>query len=277
MAESPYPIFLIDDIPHKECSQCHEIKPTTEYHKFSNVKSGIKAMCKVCCKEFKRLAYEGYKPKISEYRAANKEDISRKQREKNKLLEPEIIEKRNKRQRERYEENHEERLSKKREYERNNREKIREIDRNYRRKRREDPEYRLRQSIRSSVRKAFDRYSKNGKIKTCEQYGIDFEGIFNRIGVRPGSGKDWHLDHIIPMSKFDFDNPEHVRLAHSPENLQWLGAYENDSKSDSYTLQIFLSPVLINILKIIGRYEEACLECFVTTNHEIEKESQNAT
>jgi hypothetical protein len=273
MAETKYPIFIIDDIPHKECSQCHEIKATTDYHKTIRTSQGIHARCKVCCKEFKRLAYEGYKPKISEYNKENREEINKKQNKRR-------VNRRdsdNKNQRRRYKENHEERLAKKREYEKKNKEKIRETARNYRRKRREDPTYRLRQTIRSSVRKAFDRYSKNGKIKTCEQYGIDFEGIFNRIGVRPGSGKDWHLDHIIPMSKFDFDNPEHVRLAHSPENLQWLGAYENDSKSNSYTFQIFDSPVLINILKIIGRYEEACLECFGTTNHEIEKESQNAT
>lgn len=275
MAETKYPIFLIDDIPHKECSQCHEIKATTDYHKTIRTSQGIHARCKVCCKEFKRLAYEGYKPKISEYNKENREDRNKKQnirriRYKNYT---------NENRRKIYEENHDDKLAKKREYEQNNIEKIREQAKLNRRKRIQDPKFRLRQSVRSSVNKAFKRYSKNGKIKTCKQYGIDFEGIFNRIGVRPGSGKDWHLDHIIPMSKFDFDNPEHVRLAHSPENLQWLGAYENDSKSNSYTLQIFLSPVLINILKIIGRYEEACLECFGTTNHEIgiEKESQNAT
>lgn len=119
-----------------------------------------------------------------------------------------------------------------------------------------DPKYRLRGLIKSSLREAFKLYSKNGKTKTSKQYGIDVEQIYNNIGPRPGSGKDWHLDHIIPVSIFNLDDPEHVKLAYSYINLRWLKSDINIKKSDKITDDVYKNKKLIEILKYIGYYEQ---------------------
>lgn len=63
------------------------------------------------------------------------------------------------------------------------------------------------------------------------EYGIDFEAIRLKLGARPSDGKQYHLDHIIPCTEWDFSNPEEVRRCFSPENLQWLPAEENLKKA----------------------------------------------
>lgn len=82
--------------------------------------------------------------------------------------------------------------------------------------------------LRNRILAGFRRFSKHGKTETCKEYGIDFEEIYNKIGPKP-DGK-YHLDHIIPVSLFNFDIKEHVRLAHCPENLRWITQTENLKK-----------------------------------------------
>lgn len=115
-------------------------------------------------------------------------------------------------------------------YVKRNSEKLREYRREYYANRREtDFGYRFTKNLRRSIRYGFREYSKTGKTRSCAEYGIDFAAIFEKVGPAP---EGCHLDHIIPMLCFDFDNPEHIRLAYHPNNLQWLPEKENCSKSD---------------------------------------------
>ena len=50
---------------------------------------------------------------------------------------------------------------------------------------------------------------------------------------------DHHIDHILPVSAFDFTNEEHVKLCWLPENLQWLEKSENLSKGDKHNKKEF--------------------------------------
>jgi DNA modification methylase len=65
------------------------------------------------------------------------------------------------------------------------------------------------------------------------KYGIDFKAIAEHLGPCPGFRSEWHVDHIVPLSKFDFRNPEDVRKAFAPENHQWLLAKDNLEKQDT--------------------------------------------
>lgn len=280
MRKKGYDVVIIDGLEYKECSECHEIKPLNYIYE-RGVKKGYREKCYDCRKEESKLRYSSLsdekklekiqrdkkrydekRPEIleqkKEYGAKNKEKISKRNKQR-RIDNKEKIAKSNKNWRE------------------NNKEYIRHSHRQYYHKTKTDQRKLVRSRLGSRLRQAFLYYSKNGKVMSSKKYGIDFDAIFKNIGDCPGDTKLYSLDHIIPMAKFDLDNQEHVKLSHVPENIQWMLMSENLDKRDHFTKQIFLSPVLINILKIIGRYEEACLECFGTTNHEIEKESQNAT
>lgn len=93
-----------------------------------------------------------------------------------------------------------------------------------------DPVFRIKMRLRHRLREAFKRFSKNGKVGISKDYGIDYEAIFNHIGPCPGNLKDYHIDHIRPLSLFDFDDLEQVKRAFAPENHQWLRKEENLAK-----------------------------------------------
>ena len=112
-----------------------------------------------------------------------------------------------------------------------------------------DPYYRLVYNIRSLIRTSIKEYSLYGKKLTCKEYGINFKEIYTKLGPKPAV--DYHLDHIIPISKFNLDNKEHVKLAHLPCNLRWLSSTENIQKRDKIIIELF-TPELFEIAKIIG-------------------------
>lgn len=79
--------------------------------------------------------------------------------------------------------------------------------------------------------------SKGGK-KTTDMLGCDIahlrhylEEQFNRVMSWGNYGTYWHVDHIEPLSKFDFQNPEHMKRAFHYRNLRPLVAVENLRKS----------------------------------------------
>ena len=88
--------------------------------------------------------------------------------------------------------------------------------------------------LRGKVRQAFIRYTKTGKIMASSKYGIDYKGIIEHLGPHPNTlgieGK-FHVDHIIPVSAFDLNDLEQVKIAFAPSNHQWLTAHENQIKA----------------------------------------------
>lgn len=114
-----------------------------------------------------------------------------------------------------------------------------------------DEEYRFTHNLRRLIRYGLTTYSTKGKTKSCAEYGIDFGEIYAKLGPRPTDKH--HLDHIIPISLFQLDIPEHVKLANSTENLQWLEGSDNLLKSDNIPYdKIYCSLKLQIIAKKIG-------------------------
>jgi hypothetical protein len=70
-----------------------------------------------------------------------------------------------------------------------------------------------------------------GKIQPSRKYGIDYQAIFAHLGPCPGERNAFHIDHIIPLVLFDFDDPKQVAAAFAPENHQWLSVDANLSKN----------------------------------------------
>ncbi len=117
-------------------------------------------------------------------------------------------------------------------YENNKEAKI-EYTRIYQNKRyREDEGFRMRKKLGGALWKVIDCYIKTGKvINPCKKYGIDWEGIIKVLSPIPKERYKYHVDHIIPLCKFDLTNIEQIQLAFEPKNHRWLLAKENLGRS----------------------------------------------
>ena len=160
-----------------------------------------------------------------EYRENNKEKIKEKQKEYCSRHEVK------KHKKEYYQENKEHLRLKQKEY---NRTPEQRIKRELRRKRRfkVDKHFHIRHKLGVSLRDAFNHYSTTGKIKSSCSYGINYKAIIKHLKPFPVDIENYHIDHIIPLSRFDFNNPEHIKIAFAPENHQWLIIKENLEKGD---------------------------------------------
>lgn len=101
-----------------------------------------------------------------------------------------------------------------------------------RKKSKESNDYRIQFRLRNYVNSSLKRYSSKGKIMSCYKYGIDLKSIIEHLKPFPENLSEYHIDHIIPLSSFNLNNPLQVKMAFSPDNLQWLKSSDNISKSN---------------------------------------------
>jgi len=110
---------------------------------------------------------------------------------------------------------------------------VREYQNNYVKKRRkEDPSFRTRLRLRRRLVDAFDNFSINGKKYNSKKYGINFTAIIKELKPFPKDIENHQIDHIIPLSLFDFNNLQEIKWAFAPENHQWLTKEENMKKGN---------------------------------------------
>jgi len=94
-----------------------------------------------------------------------------------------------------------------------------------------DSEFYLRKHLSRRIRQTL---VKQGESKILfNQYGIDVNSILLNIGERPSP--DYHLDHIFPVSAFDFTDPFQVWACNHKDNLRWLDSKKNIEKSDKHS------------------------------------------
>ncbi len=123
----------------------------------------------------------------------------------------------------------------------NNREKCNEIAKNYRNKHKTESKYRLNRSIGISICKSLKNNSgsKNKRHwETLVSYSLEdlknyLEKQFKK-NMNWNNFGEWHIDHIIPISAFNFSSPEHLDFQRcwSLDNLQPLWAKDNLSKGN---------------------------------------------
>jgi hypothetical protein len=75
--------------------------------------------------------------------------------------------------------------------------------------------------------------------KTIEYLGCNTEQYFNWLKYNfidtfcfENHGKEWHIDHVIPLSKFDITNEEQQLIAFNWRNTMPLSVKENLSKNN---------------------------------------------
>jgi len=95
-----------------------------------------------------------------------------------------------------------------------------------------DEAFRMRRYLGTALGLVIRDYIKTGKISNpMKKYGIDWEGIIKVVTPIPKPRKDYHVDHIVPLYKFDLSDFEQIHLAFTPENHRWLKAKDNMKRS----------------------------------------------
>lgn len=94
-----------------------------------------------------------------------------------------------------------------------------------------NPHFRLKHYLRSRLRKALKRNSKCGSAVrdlgcSIEEFKKHIEEQF-RPGMSWDNHGDWHLDHIVPLDKFDLTNRKQLLVALNYRNYQPLWAKDN--------------------------------------------------
>lgn len=244
------------EIIEKACSKCKLIKPLSEFHKASKRKLGIRSSCKECNKKPIKIKPEKTHKKcydckqikiLNEFNVCNrnkdkKSSLCRicskiqgelyRQKEENKVK-AKLYKKQYKNNNPDYQKN----------YTKQNRHKINIQVRN---KRKSNIQFKITNNLRSrlhdilkykNIEKTFQshnkflgcsaNYLKNYLESLFEPWmNWDNHGAYNK------TKRTWHIDHIIPLSSFDFTKESEVKIACHYLNLRPLCAYANLNKFD---------------------------------------------
>lgn len=199
--------------------------------------------------------------KSREYRKEHKEELHKKAKEYYQRNKEKRREKKKESDRKYYQKHKEILSSKEKVWRINNPEIVRASRRNWQRN------HAIECRLRTVFKKALNKYG-DGKKYSAKKYGIDLAPITKKlVETKPldFNEKSYHIDHIKPLCSFDLTDPEQVKQAFAPENLQWLTAYENMSKgkrdaiSGKGSLKLVPSGVSLKLVLVAPQRE--CLEC----------------
>jgi hypothetical protein len=218
---------------NKICLKCNENKPIENYYEKNHT-----TICKDCHNYKRRQRYntdEEYRKKVIKERSICKHN---KVLERQKILEEQqlLIGIENKQCRYCNEIKHKDRF-------RHNRRKCRDCER-------DEPLEKFKRYIRTRIYNCLKGYNKSKH--SYEYLGCTpseyFEYIFNYNNNYniDNYGKLWHIDHVIPISKFNLDNPEETLLAFNWRNTMPLSSSENLSKNN----KIIKEQVNAHIIKL---------------------------
>ena len=99
-----------------------------------------------------------------------------------------------------------------------------------------DPLFKLKEILKTRLSKAITRGQKDGSaVKdlgcSVEELKIHLESKF-QPGMTWENYGEWHIDHVVPLAKFDLLNREELLKACNYTNLQPLWAIDNIKKRD---------------------------------------------
>jgi hypothetical protein len=199
----------------KVCTKCGVEKKINEFYNVPRGKFGVTGQCKECIKQQRRETNFLRKSHKQKWEKENKEKI----KEQHRIY---------------FQEHKEEYLNRQRKYRAENKDKVCSARRKYKNEKyNTDVHYKLLNNLRSRLRTAIKRNTKSGS--TIERLGCSIEEFKLYLESKFQEGMTWenygfygwHIDHIIPCSKFDFSVPEEQKKCFHYTNLQPLWAKEN--------------------------------------------------
>lgn len=244
----------------KVCSICHIEKSLDMFYKSKNQSLGVKCECKECNK------LKSQTPEFLEKRRAYRAQPEVREREnkqwRDNYQKPEVAQKyqeyrdkpETKERLENWRNLPEVKVKLKEKYEKTKPERNAKIRKKYN----TDEKYRLIQILRSKIHKIL-----NGISTSYENIlGCDLEFIRLWLEIRfddnmtwDNLGYCWEIDHILPISKFNFDNENDKNICFHWTNLQPLTKEENRNKRAQIQLHHYFNNI-INVNRFNSVYKE---------------------
>lgn len=256
----------IDNVEKQKCKICHEEKPLNEFVKDKRCKNGYRSICKKCRNKYCRRLYIKkskivYNPNLT--KRCTKCGVIKKiiKFNKNKIYKYGVFNTCKKCRNERirkipikiYNSN----LTKKcnnclivkkiTEFQKNKQGKynVKAVckkcyNEKYNNLNKIDLKFKIKTILKSSLYIALKKYTKTGKMQSSSKYGINYKSIIKKLAKtlpKDHKEKKYHIDHIIPCSAFNLEDPFEVFCCYHKDNLQWLTEYENTSKSNKFSIK----------------------------------------
>jgi hypothetical protein len=117
---------------------------------------------------------------------------------------------------------------------------------------RDDPRYIIHKRVRSRIHKAIKKKCKTVKYLGCsrEEY-IKWLTSFDEKYTLENYGTSWHIDHVIPLSRFDLEDDDEVFIAFNWRNTMPLPVKENLAKNNK-----ILPQQIKNHVKTLKKYHK---------------------
>jgi len=231
----------------KQCCKCKEIKNVNEFGKLKSSKNGFRYDCKSCRKKYREDAKDIIKNKQKEYYVNNKQKLL----ESSKQYQIENIDRINNHRKE-----YRNRPEVKDHIKKKNKEYLPIKKEKIKLKRKTNTNFQLSEILRSKIHKML----KNQPTSYTNIIGCDIEFLKKWIEFRFDSnmnwnnlGSYWHIDHILPINKFDLNNSDNIKICFHWTNLQPLQSFENISKSDKIIPYYYFNNI-VNIHRFNQKY-----------------------
>lgn len=207
----------------KKCNHCQEFKPYSEFHRQAAKLDGYRSTCKQC-RESESSAYyaensDNVKERWRMYRKENP-DYQKSYYTKNATYFEE------------YRQDHREHYHR---WRQENREHLAE----YRKRLKEsDPNFKVACSLRSYIASKIRKSNTVKTLRSTELLGCSFDDFRKYLEKKflPGMSWDnygeWHIDHIIPCSKFDLTQASEQKRCFHYTNQQPLWKIDNLRKGN---------------------------------------------
>jgi len=211
---------------NKTCTKCNISKDINDFRSNSKASDGHSTWCKSCFKQYDINNKKIISKRKSLYYISNKNIINEKHNSwyhNNKLLNSKRAHN----------------------YYLKNKNHILELTTSYtRNKRKTDSNFRIIDNIRRRINSALKNNSKSNR--TINLLGASIKKVKNHLqqtainndykdfDIDNYSGREYHIDHVIPCAAFNLKCSYHQRLCFNYTNLQILTKEKNLKKSDNY-------------------------------------------
>ncbi len=234
------------NIQKQKCCKCKNFLSFDQFNKSVNQPNGLHRNCKPCRKQERQNCKEHISEKNKKYYLENNEKLLKQNAEYRSINIISIN-----KQRKEYRDREDVKIA----IQKKNMEYLPIRNKNTKERRKTDKDFQLTEILRSKYHKMIKGNDTSYiKIIGCgvETFKKWIEFQFEKDMNWENQGKYWHLDHILPINQFNFNNKSEIQTCFNWTNIQPLRSYENREKSDKIILHYYMN-LIVNVNRFIKK------------------------